>query len=74
MHSNVIRARVIWKSSVKTYDNDQHKFCYCDVMDDSGCIRIKGFDQLCDRLLVCASVGQVEPIFLVCCRLFIGNL
>lgn len=61
--SNSVRGRVVSKSFVKTYDLDQHKFFYFDMMDDSGALRVKAFDQQCDRIFPRVNIGEVDMLF-----------
>ncbi len=56
---NTISARVISKSAIRTYDHDQHKLFYFDIMDESGTLRVKAFDQQCDRLFQDVCIGEV---------------
>ncbi len=56
---NTISGRVISKSAIRTYDLDQHKLFYFDVMDESETLRVKAFDQQCDRLFQHVRIGEV---------------
>ncbi len=59
MYRNTVRARVVSKSSVKTYDTNQHKLFYFDIMDDSASLRVKAFDRQCDRIFARVCIGEV---------------
>jgi RecJ-like exonuclease len=47
---------------VRTYDLDQHKLFYFDIMDESGSLRVKAFDRQCDRVFPSVCIGEVRHV------------
>lgn len=54
-----IRARISFKSAVRRYDEGRHQFFFFDIMDGSVKIRVKAFDEECNRIISNVAVGKV---------------
>ncbi|CAF4285904.1 unnamed protein product, partial [Rotaria magnacalcarata] len=61
--NNMIRGRFTSKSAVGTYDVDQHKFFYFNIMDDSTTLRVKAFDHQCDRIFPNVCIGEIDDFY-----------
>lgn len=51
------------KTAIRTYGLAEGRWFYFVIMDDSGSVRVKAFDNNCDRVFASISVGSVSVCF-----------
>jgi hypothetical protein len=59
-----VRGRVISKSGVRLYGTSDGRMFSFGLMDDSGSVRVKAFNENCDRILAAIVVGRVRVVLL----------
>jgi hypothetical protein len=56
---STVRGRVLSKSAIRNFDEDQERFFFFDLTDGSATVRVKAFNVQCDRNFSNVTAGKV---------------